>query len=231
MMKDEISNEIKNDGDLGKDKEIACEEAADNKEAACEAVDEAANGAGNAAENEAVNEVNDETGCEAACEAACEASLKEEIDNLKSQLEEKTKKCEEYFSMLQRTAAEFDNYKKRTVKEKEAIYTDAMSDVVASFLPVVDNIERALLASEKEADFKALREGIELIYRQFKEIMTKLGVEEIKALGEKFDPNLHNAVMHIEDSEYEENVIVEEFQKGYKFKDKVIRHSMVKVAN
>lgn len=87
MMKDEISNEIKNDGDLGKDKEIACEEAADNKEAACEAVDEAANGAGNAAENEAVNEVNDETGCE----AACEASLKEEIDNLKSQLEEKTK--------------------------------------------------------------------------------------------------------------------------------------------
>jgi len=88
-----------------------------------------------------------------------------------------------------------------------------MSDVVASFLPVVDNIERALLASEKEADFKALREGIELIYRQFKEIMTKLGVEEIKALGEKFDPNLHNAVMHIEDSEYEENVLLKNSRK------------------
>jgi len=160
-----------------------------------------------------------------------EAAVNQEIDKLKSQLEEKTKQCEEYFNMLQRTAAEFDNYKKRTAKEKGAIYTDAVSDSVASFLPVVDNIERALQASANDADFQSLKDGIELVHRQFKEVMKNLGVEEIKALGEKFDPNLHNAVMHIEDSEFGENVVIEEFQKGYILKDKVIRYSMVKVAN
>ncbi|HOM02462.1 MAG TPA: nucleotide exchange factor GrpE [Acetivibrio sp.] len=211
MSKNEINNEIKKDNDQGKDNEITCEDVAENTENAYETVDEASNEASNESENE--------------------ASSNEEIDSLKSQLEEKTKKCEEYFNMLQRTAAEFDNYKKRTVKEKEAIYTDALSDAVASFLPVVDNIERALQAASGDADVKSIREGIELVYRQFKDVMKKLGVEEIKALGEKFDPNLHNAVMHVEDSECGENIVVEEFQKGYKLKDKVIRHSMVKVAN
>jgi molecular chaperone GrpE len=133
--------------------------------------------------------------------------------------------------MLQRTAAEFDNYKKRTAKEMGSVYNDAAVDIVAAFLPVVDNIERAVQASSKEADAASLKEGIDLVFRQFKEVMAKLGVEEIKSLGEKFDPNLHNAVMHVEDPEYGESVIVEEFQKGYTLKDKVIRYSMVKVAN
>lgn len=154
-----------------------------------------------------------------------------EMEQLKNELEEKTKKCEEYFNMLQRTAAEFDNYKKRTAKEMGTVYNDAAVDIVAAFLPVVDNIERAVQASSKEADAASLKEGIDLVFRQFKEVMAKLGVEEIKSLGEKFDPNLHNAVMHVEDPEYGESVIVEEFQKGYTLKDKVIRYSMVKVAN
>ena len=154
-----------------------------------------------------------------------------EMEQLKNELEEKTKKCEEYFNMLQRTAAEFDNYKKRTAKEMGSVYNDAAVDIVAAFLPVVDNIERAVQASSKEADAASLKEGIDLVFRQFKEVMAKLGVEEIKSLGEKFDPNLHNAVMHVEDPEYGESVVVEEFQKGYTLKDKVIRYSMVKVAN
>jgi molecular chaperone GrpE len=154
-----------------------------------------------------------------------------EMEQLKNELEEKSKKCEEYLNMLQRTAAEFDNYKKRTAKEMGSIYNDAAVDVVNAFLPVVDNIERAVQASSKETDSASLKEGIELVYRQFKEVMGKLGVEEIKSLGEIFDPNLHNAVMHVEDPEYDESVIIEEFQKGYILKDKVIRYSMVKVAN
>ena len=154
-----------------------------------------------------------------------------DIENLKEKLNEKTKKCEEYFELLQRTAAEFDNYKKRTVKEKDALYSEATSDAIASFLPVVDNIERAVQAAETNGDIKSLKDGIELVYRQFKDVMQKLGVEEIKCLGESFDPNLHNAVMHIEDDSCGENVVVDEFQKGYILKDKVIRHSMVKVAN
>lgn len=162
-------------------------------------------------------------------ETCCD-NLNEEIEELKAQLEEKTQKSEEYLNALQRAAAEFDNYKKRTVKEKEALYTDAFSDAVSAFLPVVDNMERAASAINKEEN-PSLHEGIELVFRQFRDVLKNLGVEEIKSVGEKFDPQLHNAVMHVEDEGYGENEIIEEFQKGYMLKDKIIRHSMVKVAN
>lgn len=156
--------------------------------------------------------------------------INKQLEALKSELDEKTKKCNEYFNMLQRTAAEFDNYKKRTLKEKENIYLDAVADVIGSFLPVVDNLERAL-NSTCEDNSTSLREGIELILKQVREILKNNNVEEIKAVGEKFDPQLHNAVMHVEDENEGEGVVVEEFLKGYIMKDKVIRHSMVKVAN
>lgn len=157
------------------------------------------------------------------------ASVNEEV---KAMLEQKSKQCEEYFSMLQRTAAEFDNYKKRTVKEKDALYNDAVSETVLSMLPVVDNFERAMKAAENDStNDSSFKEGMELVYRQFKDALKNLGVEEIKSVGETFDPQLHNAVMHIEDDSYDANTVVEEFQKGYVLKDKVIRHSMVKVAN
>lgn len=158
-------------------------------------------------------------------------ALVKQMESLKAQLEEKTKKCDEYMGMLQRNAAEFENYKKRTMKEKENLCIDMVGDVVADFLPVVDNLERAISASSKDEDKKSLQEGIELVMRQLKEVMKGLGVEELKSVGEKFDPLLHNAVMHIEDESIEDNMVVEEFQKGYILKEKVIRHSMVKVAN
>lgn len=166
-----------------------------------------------------------------ASEIADKETCNLELDSLKNQLDEKNKQCAEYIDKLQRTAAEFDNYKKRTAKEKEALYSEAQGDAISEFLPVVDNMERALEACGKEGDVQSLREGVEMIYKQLKEIMKNLGVEEIKSRGEKFNPNLHNAVMHIDDDSYGESEIIDEFQKGYKMKDKVLRYSMVKVAN
>ncbi len=127
-----------------------------------------------------------------------------------------------------RLMAEYDNFRKRSAKERENIYTDVRVNTVQAFLPVYDNLERALAASTAD---EAFRKGVEMTFTQLKEVFTKLGVEEIKALGEKFDPVYHNEVMHIDDEALEENVIVEEFQKGFKLGEKVIRFSMVKVAN
>ncbi|WP_010247857.1 nucleotide exchange factor GrpE [Acetivibrio cellulolyticus] len=172
-----------------------------------------------------------ECDCGCGCNQAEDSASSQEVEELKSKLEEKTKQCDDYFNMLQRTAAEFDNFKKRTAREKEALYLDATIDVVAAFLPVIDNIERAVQAANNDAGDNSLKEGIDLVYRQFKDVMKKLNVEAIEAVGKEFDPNLHNAVSHIDDEQYGENVVAEEFQKGYIFKDKVIRHSMVKVAN
>ncbi|MCX7710424.1 MAG: nucleotide exchange factor GrpE [Clostridia bacterium] len=154
-----------------------------------------------------------------------------ELAQLQEQLDAKSKQCDEYLNMLQRTMAEFDNYKKRTAREKVDLYSEAVSEVVGSILPVLDNLERALQASGNEEAAGSLKEGIIMVHRQFKDVMKSIGVDEIKGVGESFDPNLHNAVMHVEDEAYGENVIVEEFQKGYIYKEKVIRHSMVKVAN
>jgi len=157
--------------------------------------------------------------------------LKSELEKIKNALECKTRECEEYFERLQRIAAEYDNFKKRTQKEKESLYIDAVSDVVSAFLPVLDNLERALNAIPDDTAPKSLKDGVEMVFKQLKEVFSDIGVEEIKALNEPFDPRLHNAVMHVEDDAYGPNTIVEEFQKGYIYKDRVIRYSMVKVAN
>ncbi len=160
-----------------------------------------------------------------------EQKLEQEVEVLKKQLGEITQKSEEYLDMLQRTVAEFDNYKKRTQREKESIRKETVCDVVADFIKVADNLERAIESTEKDCDYKTVREGIELVYKQFNEILKNLGVEEIKCVGEKFDPNLHNAVMHINDKNYNESEVIEELQRGYIMEDRVIRHSVVKVAN
>ena len=127
--------------------------------------------------------------------------------------------------------ADFDNYRKRVVKEKDAQYSVILSEVITEFLPVIDNLEKSLATDAEDEVAKAWKNGVELIYRQFTEVLNKLGAEEIKAVGEQFDPNFHDAVMHIEDENAGENIIVEELRKGYKLKDRIIRHSMVKVAN
>lgn len=127
-----------------------------------------------------------------------------------------------------RLAAEYDNYRKRTTREKENVYGTAKADTIKPFLAVLDNLERGVSQFE-EGD--AHRQGLELICKQFEEVLTKLNVAEIPALGEKFDPEKHNAVMHTEDETAAENTVVEVFQKGYTLGDKILRFAMVKVAN
>ena len=127
-----------------------------------------------------------------------------------------------------RLAAEYDNYRKRTAKEKESIWADAKASVVTSFLPVYDNLERAL--KQDTAD-EAYKKGVEMTMTQLKEVLSKLGVTEIEAAGQPFDPKLHNAVMHVEDEAFGENTVAEVFQAGFQLGEKVIRFAMVKVAN
>ena len=127
-----------------------------------------------------------------------------------------------------RLAAEYDNFRKRTQKERESLYQDAKADTVGKFLPVYDNLQRAM--AQETAD-EAYKKGVEMTMTGLKDILAKLGVEEIPALGETFDPALHNAVMHVEDESAGENTVVDVFQAGFKLGDKVIRFAMVKVAN
>ena len=127
-----------------------------------------------------------------------------------------------------RICAEYDNFRRRSQKEREALYSDIKADTLTKFLPVYDNLERALKQGTED---EAYRKGVEMIMNQFNTTMEKLGVTEIDCLGQKFDPALHNAVMHVDDEEKGENEIVEVFQKGFKIGDKVVRFAMVKVAN
>ncbi len=127
-----------------------------------------------------------------------------------------------------RLAAEYDNYRKRSARERESIYSDVRADTVTKFLPVYDNLVRAL---EQSTADEAYRKGVEMIMTQFKDILGRLGVTEIESVGQTFDPALHNAVMHDVDEEQGENIIVQELQKGFRMGDKVIRFAMVKVVN
>ena len=147
--------------------------------------------------------------------------LKLQEDKFKKQIDELTDR-------LKRSLAEFDNFRKRTDKEKSSMYEIGARDIVEKILPVLDNFERGL-ASAPEGDKFA--EGIQMIYKQLVTALTDAGVKPIEAVGKPFDPELHNAVMHVEDAELGENIVVEEFQKGYLYRDHVVRHSMVKVAN
>ena len=153
--------------------------------------------------------------------------LKKANEELKKQVEELNGKLEADHESMLRIAAEYENYRKRTVKEKEGIYGDAYVDAVTQLLPILDNLERAVGFAESGN----LAEGVNMTLNMFKETFAKMGVEEIATEGVAFDPNLHNAVMHVEDDSLGENMIAETFSKGYKKGDKVIRYAMVKVAN
>ena len=157
-----------------------------------------------------------------------ELSTEEIISKLNTDLADQTKKADEYFEHLKRNMAEFDNYKKRMAKEKENLYSTITSDIVADLLPIMDNFNTALQADSKDISFK---DGIKMIYDQLNETLKKLGLEEIDALNSTFDPNLHEAVMHVEDENFGEKEVIEVFRKGYRIGDKVVRHAMVKVAN
>ena len=146
---------------------------------------------------------------------------KKEKDKFEQQIEDLTDR-------LKRSMAEFDNYRKRTEKEKSSMYIIGAKDIVEKMLPIVDNFERGLAQAPEDDPFA---EGMKMIYKQMMTAFDEMGVKPIEAVGKDFDPNLHNAVMHVEDESVGENIVVEEFQKGYTYMDFVVRHSMVKVAN
>ena len=149
----------------------------------------------------------------------------------KKKKEKWEEKIEELEDRVKRQMAEFDNFRKRTEKEKSHMYEVGARDVIEKILPVVDNFERGLATVPEDQKNDPVIDGMDKIYRQLMTVLTDLGVEPIEAVGKEFDPNFHNAVMHVEDEELGENIVAEEFQKGYLYKDTVVRHSMVKVAN
>ncbi|WP_312044278.1 nucleotide exchange factor GrpE [Anaerotignum sp.] len=165
-------------------------------------------------------------------EQEAEVTEVEVIDDTAEKILKLEQQAAENFDKYQRSLAEFDNFRKRTMKEKATMYDDGVRDTVEKLLSVVDNLERAVSAQEGKAEENdSFLIGVQMILKQFQEVLHGLGVEEIKALGEKFDPNLHAAVAHEDDENYGESEIILEMLKGYQYKDKVIRHSMVKVAN
>ena len=158
-------------------------------------------------------------------EEQVEATVEEQTEpEVKEEVHEQAAADDRYL----RLAAGYDNYRKRTAKEKESIWTTAKADTAAAFLPVYDNLERAI---KQETADEAYKKGVEMTMNQLKEVFSKLGIEEIPALGEQFDPNLHNAVMHIDDENLGENVVAQVFQAGFRCGEKVIRFAMVQVAN
>ena len=149
----------------------------------------------------------------------------------KEKKDKKDQKIDELTDQYRRTLAEFDNYRKRTEKEKTAMFEVGAKDIIEKLLPVIDSFERGLATVSEEQKPEPFVDGMDKIYKQLVKQLEDAGVKEIEALDKEFDPNLHNAVMHVEDENVGENIIVEVFQKGYTYRDSVVRHSMVKVAN
>lgn len=157
-------------------------------------------------------EVNEET-----AEVSAESALRDELEQMKDK--------------LMRHAAEFDNYKKRTARERDELYATAVCDTIEKLLPVKDNLERAVAAAEAADENAQITDGVKMIVKQLDDVLEAIGVTPIAAVGEEFDPEKHNAVMHEENPELGENIITEELMRGYSYKEKIVRHSMVKVAN
>ena len=149
----------------------------------------------------------------------------------KKKKDKKDEKIEELTDKLTRQMAEFDNFRKRTEREKSQMYEVGARDIIEKILPVVDSFERGLGAVKEEEKDHPFMQGMEKVYQQMMTTLAEAGVKPIEAVGQEFDPNFHNAVMHVEDENLGENIVAEEFQKGYMYRDSVVRHSMVKVAN
>ncbi len=149
----------------------------------------------------------------------------------KNEKDKKDEKIEELTDKLTRQMAEFDNFRKRTEREKSQMYEIGAKDIIDKILPVVDNFERGLDAVKEDQKEDPFVQGMEKVYKQLMTTLEGVGVTPIEAVGKEFNPDFHNAVMHVEDENFGENIIAEEFQKGYMYRDSVVRHSMVKVAN
>lgn len=213
-----------------------------NEEIQTEDIKEAEEAVETAADNEAEDEAaetqdteegaEEKAGDEAAGEEASESKEEKKKGFFrKDKKDKKDEKIAELNDKLVRQMAEFDNFRKRTEKEKQQMYGIGAADVIEKLLPVVDNFERGLAAMTEEEKSTSFAQGVELVYKQLMTTLEGLGVTAIEAVGVEFNPDFHNAVMHEENEEAGENTITEEFQKGYMYRDSVVRHSMVKVAN
>ena len=204
------------------------EETANMEEAECveaESVETENAEAGEAAADDA------ETTDAEAGNAEAGETTKEKSKLFKKKKDPKDEKIEELSDKLLRQMAEFDNFRKRTEKEKSGMYEIGAKSIVEKLLPVVDNFERGFLSVAEEDKDDAFVTGMEMVYKQLMTMLETVGVKPIEAVGQEFNPDLHNAVMHVDDEEVGDNIIVEEFQKGYTYRDSVVRYSMVKVAN
>ena len=179
---------------------------------------------------EAADAVKEET-------AEAETQTEEAADNaskggfFKKKKDPRDEKIEELTDRVKRQMAEFENFRKRTEKEKSSMYEMGARDIIERILPVIDNFERGLAVIPEDNKEDPIAEGMEKIYKQIQKVFEEAGVKPIEAAGKEFDPNFHNAVMHVEDESLGENIVAEELQKGYMYRDSVVRHSMVKVAN
>lgn len=167
----------------------------------------------------------------AAEETSEETGKKGFFGKKKEKKDPRDQQIEDLTDRVRRTMAEFDNFRKRTEKEKSAMYEIGAKDIVERILPVIDNFERGLATVPEDAKGSPFAEGMEMIYKQLLKTLEEAGVKPIEAVGQPFDPNFHNAVMHIEDESLGENVVAQELQKGYMYRESVVRHSMVQVAN
>ncbi len=213
-------------------------EAVEEAKKAAEEQDAAQEASGKDTEAVAEETVEEEADSEASEEEALEETAEEGSEKgakglfkRKPKKDKKDEQIEELKDKLTRQMAEFDNFRKRTEKEKSAMYEIGAKDIIEKILPVVDNFERGLGAVTEEQKEDSFVSGMEMIYKQIMTTLDSVGVKAIEAVGNEFDPDFHNAVMHVEDEEVGENIVVEEFQKGYTYRDTVVRHSMVKVAN
>ena len=200
--------------------EAKAEAAKMEDEAAADEQDEAAETKGASKETEESQDTKD-----------TESKEKKKFFAKKEKKDKKDEKIEELTDRLTRQMAEFDNFRKRTEREKSQMYEIGAKDIIEKILPVIDNFERGLAAVPEESKEDPFVEGMEKIYKQIMTTLEGVGVKPIEAVGQEFNPDFHNAVMHVEDEEAGENIITEEFQKGYMYHDSVVRHSMVKVAN
>ena len=211
-----------------KSQEEMVKEAVEEAKAKAQEAEEAkADAVGEAAEEDSKEETSE--GTEEKEES--EDTSGKKLFGKKNKKDKKDEKIEELTDKLTRQMAEFDNFRKRTEKEKSQMYEIGAKDIIDKILPIVDNFERGLGAVTEEEKEDPFVQGMEKVYKQLMTTLDGIGVKPIEAVGKEFNPDFHNAVMHVEDEELGENIIAEEFQKGYMYHDSVVRHSMVKVAN
>ena len=218
----------------------AVEEAKKAAAEQTEADEKAAEETGDERDNEVESEADaatkedaesDEIADEAEAKNSDESKSEKKIFGKKNKKDKKDEKIEELTDRLTRQMAEFDNFRKRTEKEKSQMYEIGAKDIIDKILPVVDNFERGLNGVKEEEKNDPFIQGMEMVYKQLMTTLEGVGVKPIEAVGQEFNPDFHNAVMHMEDENFGENIVAEEFQKGYMYRDSVVRHSMVKVAN